>query len=492
MNGFFDEKNRQVIPRWLDYRNASALDLLSATQPHRPLPITLSANPEVLEDWETAPSVITAADLVAESLILGHHHGTQPEEAAHFILKNAPPTSLLIRDLAATFLHKDDSVVSFVQRPDYVNNSRKCIALLKRSLRSSPINPVAWSDLSLLHAMLGNSEKARRSMICALSLGSGNRFVLRNAARCFLHLGDPDRALHILRRSDLCRRDPWITAAEVAVSEGLERHSNCIKSARSLVHDNNNSPFSRSELAAALSTVEAKSGSRKKVAHLVQQVLMDPSENALAQIEWLASKGYAEEPPATSQVASFEAQARHFQRAKLFQQSLDAAEKWGDFQPFSSGPLLLSTFIASVCLNDDARAVVIANRAVPARRRHPLVLNNLAFAQARQDNVVEAVKALQMIDMSVLGDAQTLTVAATNGLTLFRLGRAAEGRELYRKAVIGFDRLSLPRSAAMATFFWAFEEKRLATPESAALVADAKKRVRLANVFELDDAASNL
>lgn len=492
MSGFFNEKSRQVIPRWLDYRNSCALRLLTAAKPKTPPNITFLPNPDNLKDWETAPTLITAADLVAESFILGRHDGTQPNDAARFILKHAPPESLLIRELATTFLYQDVPIVNFVENSDSDKHSQRCVAILKRSVRSTPINPIAWSDLSLLYAMLGHREKARRAMKCALSLGPENRFILRNAARCFLHLDEDDRAIHLLRSSGLCKRDPWITAAEIAVADGLERHSTCIKNARLLLDDNNNSPLAKSELAAALSTIEAKSGSRKKVNTLVRQALADPSENALAQIEWLATQRYAQEPPATPLTASFEAQARHFQRAKLFPQSLDAAEKWYAFQPFSSGPLLLSTFIASVCLNDDDRAIRIARKAAPAKRRDPLLLNNLAFAYARKDYLLEAANALRMIDMSVLEERQVLTVAATNGLVLFRSGYVQEGREMYRKAVTGFDRLAQSRSAAMAAFFWACEEKRLATPEASALVVDAKKRVKQAVVFELDDAASIL
>jgi Flp pilus assembly protein TadD len=492
MSGIFDDSNRQVIPRWLDYRTSWALGLLAGAQPQRSPMVVFSPNPEKLADWETTPTLVTAADLVAESFIRGTYAGTRPEDAARFILKHAPPTSILIKELAATFLQSEAPAAPLIEPTDFSNHGRRYVAILRRSVRASPVNPVAWSDLSLCYAMQGNHEKACRAMTIALSLGPENRFILRNAARCFLHLRDPERAVCLLRQSGLCESDPWIAAAEIAVSEGLEIRSACLKSARSLLADDNNSPFSRSEIAAALSTIEAKDGSPRKAKGLIQRALLDPSENALAQIEWLATYWHTQAPPDTPLLASFEAQARHLHRMKLYRQSLNAAEMWYHFQPFSSRPLVLATFLASVCLNDDSLTIKIANEAAPANKRDPILLNNLAFAYARQDDITAAADTLRMIKLGNLREREILTVTATQGTVFFRSGHVQEGRALYRKAVVGFDKLSESRPAAIAAFYWACEEKRLATSDAQTRIADAKRRVKRAGVFELEDAVNEL
>jgi tetratricopeptide (TPR) repeat protein len=492
MSGIFDDSNRQVIPRWLDYHTSCALGLLAGARPQQSPLVVFPPNPTKLTDWEATPTLVTAADIVAESFILGTNTVTQAEDAARFILKHASPASVLIRELATTFLQQGAFVAPSTVPSDFANHGRRSVAILKRSVRASPVNPIAWSDLSLCYAMQGYHERARRAMTIALSLGPYNRFILRNAARCFLHLRDPGRAVHLLRQSGLCESDPWIAAAEIAVSEGFEIRSACLKHARSLVGDNNNSAFARSEIAATLSTIEAKSGSRRKAKGLIQQALVDPSENALAQIEWLATEWHTQAPPDTALLASFEAQTRHLHRAKQFAQSLTAAEKWVRFQPFSSRPLVLATFLASLCLNDDSRAIRITNEAAPANRRDPLLLNNLAFAHARLGDLTAAADALRMIKLSDLREREVLTVAATQGIVMFRSGNAQDGRALYRRAVLGFDRLSESRSAAIAAFFWACEEKRMATSDAPTRVADAKRRVKRAGVFELEDATSKL
>ena len=492
MSGIFDDSNRQVIPRWLDYRMSCALGLVVAARPQDSALVAFAPRDSKLTDWRAMPNLPTAVDLVAESFILNNRSSVDANAAARFILDHAHQDSCLVRELAASFLERDAPEPTQNNHVPSGDAGEHLVAVLRRSLRSSPLNPVAWSDLSLCYASEGLHEKARRAMLTALSLGPHNRFVLRNAARCFLHLKDPERAVQLLRCSGMCSSDPWIAAAEISIAEGTDLHSDCLKEAWSFVRDSNNSPFALSEVAASLSTIETKSGSRKKAKRLIHQALEAPSENALAQVEWLATHRHTEAPGEISLQANFEAEARHLHRAKQYARSLEAAEKWVRFQPFSSRPLVFATFLASVCLNDDDRAIRIAEKAARANRLAPLLLNNLAFAHARQGNVTAATEALNQIELSDRPEQEVLIVAATSGIVLFRRGEPDGGRSLYRKAVLGFDRLSESRSAAIASFFWAYEEKRLSSSEAPHRIADAKKRVKRTGVFELEDAVARL
>jgi len=492
MSGIFDDNNRQAIPRWLDYKKACALGLLAASRTNRQALVVLSRDPIKEKEWEDNPTLVTAADLISESLVLESFDDNKSKAAARYILDNALLSSTLIRELAETFLHHEASAPSNNIIPCESKLRRETIAILKRTVRANPINPIAWSDLALCYAMQGLRDKSYRAMVAALSLGATNRFILRNAARCFLHFKDPDRAVHVLRRSGLCSSDPWIASAEIAISEGLKLHSHCIKHARSIVNDSNLSPFSRSEIAVTLSTIEASHGLRRKANVLIKQALQDPSENALAQVEWLATNKNTQPPPDTSIPASFEAQARHLHRNKEFSRSLEAAKKWALFQPFSSRPLVLATFLSSVCLNDDAHSIQIVNESCVKNIREPLLLNNIAFAYARLGNIVAATNALRSIQMQGLQDRDRLTIAATYGLVMFRVGNLEEGRSLYRMAMQGFDKLSEPRAAAIAAYYWACEEKRLDSSEAPAMIEKAKELITKAGVFELEDTANNL
>ncbi|MFH0961046.1 MAG: hypothetical protein V1897_20370 [Pseudomonadota bacterium] len=492
MSGTFDDTYRQVIPRWLDYEMSCYLGLLR-TKGKLVYPSGFPTRySQAALDWQSNPTIITAADLVAEKLIFKDFEAKQSRDAAIFILDNAPESARLVRDLAEHFLNEPTFSEEIIKTNYSREYARACIATLKRSVRSHPLNPVAWSDLSLCYAMLGHIEKAQRSMQVALVLGKQNRFILRSATRCFFHAGDPKRAVDYLRQSNMCNSDPWIAAAEIAISDGTQLRSTCIKAGWSLVENMNISPFAKSELAAALCTMEAKSGSQRKVKKLVKQALVDPSENALAQVEWLASQKYTKPPPETKTPASYEAESRHYYREKQFDQSLIATEQWARFQLFSSQPLIQAMFISSVCLNNDPQSISMVESASPTHRKNPLVINNLAFALARQGKIKAATEELKNVDRGNLKKREMLAILATQGLICFRSGETDKGRELYNRAVLGFDHICDNRSAAIAAFFWAFEEKRAHCREASACIANAKKRVKKFEVFEIEDAANAL
>lgn len=491
MSGTFDDRNRQVMPRWLDYQTACALGQLSSSQMQKKALGEFRREQNSEEEWLNTPSITTAAELVGACLATGEYGDNEAKKAASYILKCSANQSLLIRDLAETFID-----LCGEQRcskyTDKVTSQSLSVGKLRKSLSEAPTNPIAWSDLSYLYATAGLQKKAIRAMTVALALGPQNRFVLRNATRCFFHFGDIDYAISILRHSGLCKYDPWIAAAEISVSEKAEKKSLYLDHARVMANNDNLSFLSRSELAAALSTIESKSGANKKANYLARLAMKQPTENSLAQVEWLATARHTEPPKESFLLASFEAQARHLYRLKQYANSLIATEKWVTFQPFSSHPLVLATYLSSVCLNDDQRSVDIINRVPLANRNNPLLINNLAFAYARLGQVKEALNVLRKIDEAYLVDRERLIVKATQGLILFRQGHMTEGRNYYSDTIRGFDKLNDPKAAASAAFFWACEEKRISSDTATGCIEEAKRRIKRAGVWDLEESINKM
>lgn len=147
MSGVFNDTKRQVVPRWLDYRTSCALGLLAGAQPKKSPLVVFSNDPAKLTDWASTPNLMTGADLVAESYILGTNSNTQAIAAARHILKQAPPSAIIIRELANAFLQQATSSRPQQLRTDYANFGRGEVTILKRVVRANPANPVAWSDL---------------------------------------------------------------------------------------------------------------------------------------------------------------------------------------------------------------------------------------------------------------------------------------------------------------------------------------------------------
>ena len=500
MSGIFDDTNRQPIPRCVEYLTACALGILRSIRAQEKDSRTAVESFSAREEWQNNPTLDTAVDLVAEAIILKNFDSEEATKAAQYILKKARKSLPLIRELANHFLEQPSSGTIDLSPTMQIEVVREHIARLKKTVRLYPLNPLAWSDLSLRYATLGQVDKAQSAMEVALGLGKNNRFILRSAARCFLHVGQPDRAVAILDRSGLTSVDPWIASAEIAISESSDLKSKCVNKARHLIQDDHLTFFSRSELATGLGTLEIKNGAGKRARNLMRQALRDPTENALAQAQWMATRLQAEIADMADLArledrvpASYEAQARHFYYNKRFADSLRASEMWGRFQPLSSGPVMLSSFVASVCLNDDTEALRILRNANPALRNDPLFINNYAFSLARSDDLAAALSELRKVDLRALPIRPRLILTATHGLIAFRKSDVEQGRNLYSNALTGFDQINDQRSAAFAAYFWALEEKAAGSPDAAgARGKDAKRRIKRFHVFDLEHLAERL
>lgn len=496
MSVIYDDTNRQVIPRCLPYATACALGLLRVNRKQEQVPKNDVKGSNAEKEWIENPSVAASVDLVAEALIVKDFESSEAIKAAKYILSKAPSASPLVNQLARHFLEPPASIWIEPSQMPKVNFNREEIARIKKSVRNYPENPIAWCDLSLSYATLGQIDKAKMAMNIAMNLGRNNRFVLRSASRCFLHSGEPDRAVAILNKSGLCAIDPWIASAEIAISEGAGMKSKCLGKARDLIKNDALTPFSRSELGVSIGTIEIKSGSVRKAKKIIRQALIDPTENALAQTEWAASTFKIEFNGLVSLrntvPASYEAAAVHSFYGKAFTESLKASEKWSRFQFLSSRPLILSTFLSSCMLNDDLGAVNIFNNALPAQRENHLAINNYAFALAKIGRTEEAKKVLDAVDMREASTEEKLIITATRGLICFREGHAEEGRELYASAVRGFEAIRNSRVVAIATYYWAVEEKRINSENAESKIKEAKKGIERYKVFEFEDLAKKL
>lgn len=496
MSVTYDDKNRQVTPRCLEYSTACSLGLLRVIRKQEQIQKTGLEDSNARQEWLDGPSIATAVDFVAEALILKEFKSEEAIEAANYILNKGRAYSFLIRQLAGHFL--EPKPLKWVEPSGIqsINERWEDIARLKKSVRIYPENPIAWSDLSLYYATLGQVDKSKMAMKVALYLGNNNRFILRSASRCFMHLGEPDRAIAILNRSGRCAIDPWIASAEIAIAERTGLKSRSISKARDLIKNENLTPLSRSELAISLGTLEMKGGSVKLAKKLMNQALIDPTENALAQAEWMVNqlKIDVDKMVKLRSVvpASYEATAVYFYYKKQFEQSLKAAEMWGKFQFLSARPIIVSMFLSSTHLDNDLKAVNIFENALPAQIENPLVINNYAFALARIGLTEDAAIALSKIDLNKVSDDEKLALIATSGLISFREEDFELGRELYSKAVKGFELINNLRLAAVATYYWAVEEKRIKSQNAESKIREAKGRIERHNVFELEDLVKKL
>lgn len=463
MAAFIERKDRKIIPRWRPFRLTAALGELSS-QGKRNEPTSLGRDylATKIGDWRANKTLWHATDLIGVALVLGRPEAAV--DAAEFILANESSASAAAREVARAVLTPG---TSFRVDPRlHVSSDRESLGrrihVLRLVTRAEPLNAIAWTDLALAYTIAGEREKAEHAIGIAVKLSPTNRFVLRCAARFHVHNDDPTYAHRLLTAADSTPYDPWLLAAEVAVGSAARRKPIFVKRARGILEDKHFAARHLSELASALGTLELESGKQKTAARLFRGALNEPTENSVAQAEW-----------ASNYITSLDVSVRRFHVPHLFEASawesfvqgdwneaLANSVKWLDDQPFSSRPVILSSYLASTVLDDHKEAEGILLRGLVANPSDPTLLNNLAFSYASMGRIGEAEKALARADPKTVGGSVQVALLATSGLVLFRKGMHQEGRKLYLAAIEKAAKLSLRKHQAIATIYLAQEEMR--------------------------------
>lgn len=473
---------RRMVPRWRPSGLTAAsgeftpLHAAARTEP----PSTDAILRDLVADWLRNRRYGYAADLVSAGAALGS--GQLPSEvgeAAAFVLRSTTTHDRRsVRRLAEKLLAAPD--VALVSSKWEIDATALPTTLRdhRRAARRYAFNPLAWVDLARAHASLGHRRAAERAMRVALGLAPEHRFVLRSFTRLALHLGTtkeldtPVEAWERLRRAVRARRDPWLVAAEIATAMVIRQAPKSVKTARELLGSNNFSPFDLSELAGALGSLEIDSGAVKLGRKLLGRALIQPTDNAVAQVAWTARNRDVSllTPQHLELELTFEARAWENYRAHLWAAAIGEAERWHWDEPFAARPLQLATFVAAVPLGDFARTARLAQQGLNVNPEDQGLRNNLAFALASSGKWKEAGLVLEKLKPDDVRPDVLIAYVATWGLIHFRQGLTEQGRTLYIAAIARAHKERSIEDEALATLYLAREE-RLAGCEEAAETA---------------------
>ena len=229
-----------------------------------------------------------------------------------------------------------------------INNDEGKIHYLRNVLRDWPRNAICWTQLALSYSRLGVNKKAERCINNALLLAPNNRYVLRSASRFFVHIDEASHAAWVLRRSLRTSRDPWLMAAEISISQILDRRSSFLKKATELLGSSSFLPRSISELATSIGVYELESGSRGKARRNFMLGAEDPNGNVRAQLQWvrihdehlLPSDMYFEESD-----SDHEARALSLRIEGKWEKAISSCEQWGEEEFFSERPFCMGSYI---------------------------------------------------------------------------------------------------------------------------------------------------
>ena len=434
---FLEQRNRRVLPRWRDHKTTLALGELSSPKPPEPISEEdRQAVAQRVSEWHTNRSVWHAGDLLSSAFVVGVPEDSK--DAASFILSNRSSAPAALIRLAERIAIPEDveSRSVEIRQPSDEETIAGAIHALRRRLRDEPRNAIQWVELSRLYVLLGESSRGLRSMRVAANIAPDSRFVVRSAARLFLHEHDSARSLRTIRNASGRERDPWLLAAEIAVASASNSPSLLAKIGGRRNEDSSLSPFDRTELSSALATLELESGKRRHARQLFRRALISPNENSVAQVEWANRQigGLEIEESFARLPRSYEAPAQVAFATGEWKQAIEHGLNWLRDQPFSKRPAVFTSYVSSLTENY-SRSIQILRASLKVNTRDSTLINNLAFALASDNQVEKAVETLSGTDYTNATGISSVTLSATHGLVLFRAGFPDRGRSLYQLAI---------------------------------------------------------
>lgn len=446
MANYFEQRDRRVIPNWRSFRCTTKLnELSSASQsPDADKNIALSIA-DYSEAWKKEKTVAIAADFISAAFVNGFEHDDEAKSAASYIVKNTKKVTKAQINLAKLILgiapldrHEETHIIETEACLSTENYYRE-IHRLRNLATKYPYNPILYVELSRLYAILGLELKSIKNMKVALSLASDNRFVLRAAARLFVHYGKAGFIHNVLRKSGLVGKDPWVTSAEIALATVREKRSPNIKSGIQMINSGNFSWHSVTELASSVGTVEYLSGSNKKAIGFLRTALRSPNDNTLAQIAWINSRetlldiDYREFTIRNK----YEALALNDYFNESYMSALANCKGWFADIPFSKHPIIFGAHIAGSLLDDYGESIRLLKLGLLSHPKDPQIINNIAYSYALENMIVEAEEYLSQIDeKSEMTTEAKICLIATRGLIKFRKKDIVGGNAYYQQAIV--------------------------------------------------------
>jgi tetratricopeptide (TPR) repeat protein len=420
-------------------------------------------------ELETSQSVPVAAELMFLASVAGNEAAAK--QAAKVVL--ASRDQIGARQIVRSAQHVlDGSSADRIEAAskDFVKHARSLLSIDYR-------NPVLLMDTARELTAMQQDRAALRYVRTAVALAPKSRFVLRAAARYYLHIGDHEVAHDLLRRSPLIASDPWVQASEIAVATVRGQTSTLVKQTIRILSEASQVGADGSELASAVGTVELLAGSNKKAKLLFKHALCHPNDNSLAQAEWAATKlKLVVDKQALQTPMSFEANSHNAYRHQQIDEAIEHAVLWARDEPFASRPMDAQCYLLSL-EGRYAEALEAAKVAASLDGDELGPALNLIFAKTQAGDLDDA-----MENFLRLGRHRNLKQFATHylangGALAYALGDIEGGRQLYQHAIRAARARGEAVSEGLARAFFARIATNAGDPQATAIVQEAAEAV---------------
>lgn len=476
-----ERRKRTVIPRWRIFKTTAEVgELIGIGNPPLSLPDFSETFSKRLQEWKEHKTLWHATDLLNSAIMAGKEF--EVVDAARFVLRSDSGASEVAKHVADRVVSQSSTNINKLAGasrlrkdlpPSFPN--REGLRDNRQRVRRYPRNAIAWIDLARSYLTIGRHEKADRAVRIAIGLGSASRFVLRSAARFFVHQGNPLRAYELLRSAAGVEYDPWLASAAIASASSAGISPRGVRVAKNLLTSQKFSDFHTSELAAALATLEFHNGKHKGAKKLFRRALRRPTENALAQAEYASFEiaGLVIDAANYRIPRSFEAKAWDYYKKGNWDAALQNSKKWLLDQPFSSRPVMMASYLESVIFERPEAAENILVDALKANAHDATLLNNMAYSLAMQNRLEEAEYFLKRGFRASPSVGEATPLIATQGLIHLRQGHNREGKRLYLNAIEIAERSGLKEVKALASIHHALQEVEMGINSSREIVDKA-------------------
>jgi tetratricopeptide (TPR) repeat protein len=464
-----EKRERRVIPRWRKSSKTMALGEAASVTDTLNKPVLTDKQKELdsqilkqkHDEWVNSGSIGLAVDLLNSAFVLGQTH--KAYNAADFIIQHPSEVTPEVVNLANKVINGQTSFDMQEPLPFLITSEQIYleIQIYKQRVKQFPRQPLVWLDLARSYLILGQIEKAEKALRIALALAPNHRLSVRAAVRFLLHLHEPEKAEYLLRNTPSLLIDPWLIATEISISTILNRPPKFIKQARQMIKSANFKQFHLSELTAALGTLELFGANSKKARELFRESLQDPTENAVAQAEYVerVHKVPTDYEKYYNHPYNFEARTWESYSQNRFVEALNECRLWLNDEPFSKRPAFLAAFLIGLLDLDMTEAIQIMQRCYTANPHDSEVLNQMTYIHASTNQLKDAKSYFQQISYESLDNRGQIVWNGNKGLLEFRERRFTEGRFYYYKAIELAQQTGQHDLLASAAIFLGREEK---------------------------------
>lgn len=458
--------NRQILPRWVPFSQIYVLNpKINFMGENSNLE---KENFKKLENtWNTTKTVPLAVEIITSSHILDIADTITYKEALDWLINNhceEISNNTYLKNLLGN-------------NEQNVRTPQKNIHSLRQMSFINPADDITWVDLAFFYAIQGQQNKAEKCIENCLSLRPNNIFSIKAILKYLLLSRDIDKALWLINSNDNIKSNPQIISTEIAICETYGIKSKLLRKGYSITKDLQLRKFFENELFATMATMEFNSGNMKKGQKLFSQSLLFPNENILAQTRYISTKFNKNIDSKIPNIpCTYERDSWISYNEGKFENVLKNTTDWFYFQPFSTTPILMNSYINSLIYNKEKEAIEMVRKALKIVPNNFSLLNNEVVSLFRLNETEKGNLKLSQLEKCKIESKNDATVLlATKGLADFRNGKIAEGTKKYRQAIEYFKINNNFEAYSRALYYFSYELKNIKDPVFLEYIAESKK-----------------